>query len=515
MISSVAITLIETPLALLRSKDGENVNACRTNYPKISQLMIAGLLRSRLPELGLSPEVRVVDMKGRDPKKVEPYGEVFYGEARLDKLRLGMSFEDVREDLLESDIVGLTANFTQEANVICDFIRFSKSISDARVIVGGSDAIARPAHYLAAGADAVLLGEGEVAGPKVVAALVKGGDLRAIDGIAYIVDGGIRNQGSPKSQISMEDVAYPALDIARLDEYYEDHEGSLPSGVRPPLMYFESSRGCKMVCTFCTTPYLRKGYRAMSTGRIEQWFDHFQKFGISTILLTEDNLLSRLHYSGGREEILEIFRLMRARRFAWEFSNGFEIGKLADARGNIDYELIDVMFSSRSVGDRFVGCYRSFMPIESLRDDGPKQFKKLRTWDIEKEILRAIAAAGLPAFGFGIMVGFVDDTPETLKITAQRCDELRAACFEANSRATQHFQIFNNILLPGTPNFQKFSERTDYDICAHPELFNFYTSILNGDHFGHWDNYRERQSLATILNGHLAQHNWTRTGKYY
>jgi hypothetical protein len=515
MTSSAAITLIETPLALLRSKDGENVNAFRTNYPKISQLIIAGFLRNRLPDLGIYPEIRFIDMKGRDPKKVEPYGEVRYGEATLDKLRVGMSFDDVRNDISDSDIVGLTANFTQEANVICDFARFAKSVSNAKIIVGGSDAIARPAHYLSSGADVVILGEGETVGPRVIAAFINGGELGAIDGIAYVDDQSIINHGQPTSQISMEDVAYPALDLARLDEYYEDHEGALPAGVRPPLMYFESSRGCKMVCSFCTTPYLRKGYRYMTTERIRQWLEFYRGFGITTLLLTEDNILSRLHYAGGRDEVLEIFRLLRDGKFAWEFSNGFEIGKLANSQGVLDYELIEAMFSCKPDRERLVGCYRSFMPIESLRDDGPKKFKKLRAWDVEKAILRAIAQAGLPAFGYGIMIGFVDDTPDTLRLTARRCEEIREACHEANPSAIQHFQIFNNILLPGTPNFTKNVRHTKYDVEEHPELSNFYTSTLDGLHFNHWDYYNERQTLAAALNGQGARRNWTETGKYY
>jgi hypothetical protein len=513
--SSVAITLIETPLALLRSTSGENHNAFRTNYPKIPQLMIAGLLRTRLPDLGIIPEIRIIDMKGRDPKKTEIYGEVRYGDTQLHKLRIGMSFEDVRGHLVESDIIGLTANFTQEANVIRDFIRFAKSTSDTKIIVGGSDAIARPTHYLSAGADVVIQGEGEIAGPKVIEVLINGGDLRAIDGIAYAVDGSVTNQGQPISPVSMEDVAYPALDLARLDEYYEDHEGTLPADVRLPLMYLETSRGCKMVCTFCTTPYLRKGYRYMSTARIQQWLVYYRRFGISTILLSEDNLLSRLHFPGGREEILEIFQILRAYDFAWEFINGFEIGKLADVNGVIDYELIEAMFSSCVRGDRLIGCFRSYIPVESLRDDAPKKYKKLRTWDIEKEILRAIADAGLPALGFGIMIGFVDDTPETLKLTAQRCTELRELCEKANPAAIQHFQFFNNILLPGTPNFSKHLKYAKYDISAHPELFNFYTSIVDGHHFEHSEYYRERQNLTAILNGDHAQRNWVETGKYY
>ena len=280
-------------------------------------------------------------------------------------------------------------------------------------------------------------------------------------------------------------------------------------------MYFETSRGCKMVCTFCTTPYLRKGYRAMSVGRIQRWLDYFRDFGISTILLTEDNVLSRLHYPGGREEVLEIFRLLRAGGFTWEFSCGFEIGKLADANGAIDHELIDAMFSSTTIGGRLVGCFRSYVPLELLREDAPRKYKKLRAWDVEKEILRTIVDAGLPAMGFGIMIGLVDDAPEDLKLTAKRCRELRSVCEKANPNAIQHYQIFNNILLPGTPNFSKHRGCMGHDIGEHPELFNFYTSVVDGKYFAHWEFYRERQHMTSVLNGQQARRNWAETGKYY
>ena len=226
-------------------------------------------------------------------------------------------------------------------------------------------------------------------------------------------------------------------------------------------------------------------------------------------------MLSRLLEPGGREDILEIFRMLRELEIAWEFSTGFEIGKLADVEGRVDYELIDAMFGSRMIDGRFVGCYRAYIPVETLRDDGPRKFKKLRPWEIEKDILRSVTAAGLPASGYGIMIGLVDDSPEALKLTMARCEELREACEDANPKAIQHFQIFNNIPLPGTPNFRKHFNRARYDVNTDPELWNFYTSVLDGDHFEYWENLRERQVLDMSLNGQQARSNWNSAGKYY
>jgi hypothetical protein len=54
-----------------------------------------------------------------------------------------------------------------------------------------------------------------------------------------------------------------------------------------------------------------------------------------------------------------------------------------------------------------------------------------------------------------------------------------------------------------------------HDIEEHPELFNFYTSVVDGSHLKHWQFYNERQDLMASLNGRQAQQRWAQTGKYY
>lgn len=511
----VRIVLIDTPLALLTTERGENVNALRTNHPKAPQLMVAGILRERLPALGIDPEIKIIDMKAVEPKGMDVYGTVQYGPVRLQKVRVGMSFDAVRDDIADSDIIGLTANFTQEAGVTRDFMKFAKSVSDATIIVGGSDAIARSEFYLRSGADIVVKGEGEIIGPRLVNALVKREDLRGISGIAFQnCESMVLNPALPEDTIDANEIMFPALDLVDLDQYNESHEGTLPPTVKLPLMYFESSRGCKQVCTFCTTPYLRKGYRYMSPDQVAHWLNYFKQFGLSTLMLSEDNLLSRLHFDGGRSEVLEFFQLMRENGFAWEFINGFEIGKLIGSDGELDYELIESMFSNDG-GDPLVGCFRAYVPLESLRDDAPSRYKKLKPWDREKEIIRAITEAGIPAFGFGVIIGFPDDTEDTLSLTLRRCEELRKLCYKTNPNIVQYFQIFCNILLPGTGDFWKHSKRLAYDINEHPELFNFYTSIINGDRLDHQAFAQARRNMIAHLNEPQALMVWNKRGKYY
>ncbi|MEW6329289.1 MAG: hypothetical protein AB1468_04180, partial [Candidatus Micrarchaeota archaeon] len=138
------IKLFATLGVLLRwKKDGKNICGVRTNEPKLTQhvvkTMLENGLRADFPDI--KPKIDIIDMKMMAPVREEKYGEVAYGARMIEKYRIGASFSDAKEQIKQTDIVGLTANFTQEARVIADFIAFAKQINpNAFIIIGGSDA---------------------------------------------------------------------------------------------------------------------------------------------------------------------------------------------------------------------------------------------------------------------------------------------------------------------------------------------------------------------------------------
>ncbi len=332
------ITLIHCPAVKLTT-DGYNLGAVRTHFPKISQLMLAAIIEKNFPDL----RVRIVDMKTLD-RREEKYKEIRYGNKTIEAYRVGLPFSELEDTITDSDALVFTSNFTQEAGVIGDLIEYGKRVNPkVKVWVGGSDAMVqrgevdRHRYFYSRGADHVATGDGEVTLP-------------------YL----IRGQSSAHNTIipDFDQVPEPALHLINLSDYTESHEGGLPAGVTPPLMYLETSRGCRQSCDFCSTPFTKGRYRYMSTERIERTLQHFLDFGIRSLLLIEDNILSRLDLPTGRAEVLSWFALMREKGFVWEFANGVEIGKL-EKDGELDEELIETMFGY----DGTVGCYRSYIPL--------------------------------------------------------------------------------------------------------------------------------------------------------
>lgn len=225
----------------------------------------------------------------------------------------------------------------------------------------------------------------------------------------------------------------------------------------------------------------------------------------------EDSILGRLDFPNGREDVIEIFRLMRYHKFAWQFANGIEVGKLWG-----DDELINILFGCEGRGNKRVGCYRAYIPLERLTDTAPKECGKLRPWKEMKEIVKDVVLAGVPTLNFGVIIGMPNDTIHTMETTLHRCQEIRDMCLGIRSEKELriYFNIFCNILLPGTPDYKKYSGKLAFSPEEHPELWNFYTPVINGV-LNYIDIAKWREKIAKNLNGEDAFEFWKKTARYY
>jgi anaerobic magnesium-protoporphyrin IX monomethyl ester cyclase len=124
-----------------------------------------------------------------------------------------------------------------------------------RVAVNGSDAADRPALYLAAGADAVILGEGEAALMDVVAAWTADRDAR-LDGIAGLALAGVRHTAPRAGLHDLDAVPLPAWDLVDAEAYR-----SAWTGAHGRLSWnMVTSRGCPYGCNWCAKPIFGRRY---------------------------------------------------------------------------------------------------------------------------------------------------------------------------------------------------------------------------------------------------------------
>jgi len=513
------LKLVEVPTASLKI-DGERLGTDRVRTPVPTQPVLLPSLEAGLTNLGYDVNTEIINMKLGNAIE-QRKGVINLEGLTLENYILGIPFESIDDQIRQTHVLGLTSNFSYSSGIVADFIRHAKKINPGVIIVvGGADASVRQEYYLSGGADAIIIGEGENNGHFVIDALLQGKSLQNIARVAFRNNNGIVKtiEGIGNDPVKLDELPFPALDRISLADYLDTGEGPLITGAFPPLWAYETSRGCKQVCHFCTTPFLKPGYRTMSLNKIAQYFAYMKKAGVRTIISNEDNILSRMHTKDyardplGREEVLQYARLIRETSLPFEFANGLEIGKLADENGIPDQELIDALFYHKINSDgSFSGTYRCYIPLENLTDKGIRSLRKLRLYDTEKAILEAIAKTKVPMLNFGVIVGLPAETPESIAQTMGKCYEIKKAITNISPNTDLYFNFFMFAPLPGTPDFRLNQNRMVASVDAQPELWSFYVSGINGNHYSAREMTLLRREMSREINGTNAM--WVYDGQ--
>jgi len=164
-------------------------------------------------------------------------------------------------DLLQKgppSILGVYANLMTRPNVV-EILRVAKE-SGWHTVVGGPEPGAYVEEYLAAGADVVVIGEGELTLEELVPALQKQAfeSLNTIDGIAFRAAGGSVVRTKPREQIKdIDSQPWPdreSIDVARYVDVWREHHGM-------GSVSLITARGCPYHCRWCSHEVFGKTHR--------------------------------------------------------------------------------------------------------------------------------------------------------------------------------------------------------------------------------------------------------------
>ncbi|MGB0369539.1 MAG: B12-binding domain-containing radical SAM protein, partial [Flavobacteriales bacterium] len=157
-------------------------------------------------------------------------------------------------------IVAIYVNLVTKVNVIklMKFIRSQESLSETKIVLGGPDVTYNTNNYLKAGADFVVIGEGEQTMLEVVEHLQNGKHQKEeISGIAYLESG---EEIKTKSRVKMKELAdlpWPdrkAIDLTKYIDVWKHHHGQSTVSV-------STQRGCPYTCKWCSTAVYGQSYR--------------------------------------------------------------------------------------------------------------------------------------------------------------------------------------------------------------------------------------------------------------
>jgi radical SAM superfamily enzyme YgiQ (UPF0313 family) len=157
-------------------------------------------------------------------------------------------------------VVGIAVNLMTKRNAL-QMIAMAKA-AGARVVLGGPEPPHYADEYLNAGADVVVIGEGE----QTLEALLKSPDLEGVDGIVF--RGG---RTTPRAQIADLDAQpFPdraSVDIERYLAAWRSKHGFAPVSLI-------TARGCPYTCTWCSRSVFGTTHRRRSPQNVADEVEH-------------------------------------------------------------------------------------------------------------------------------------------------------------------------------------------------------------------------------------------------
>jgi radical SAM superfamily enzyme YgiQ (UPF0313 family) len=241
--------------------------------------------------------------------------------------------------------------------------------------------------------DVVVLGEGDETVVEVTQALLEGGGLGSIAGIAVKQNGRVRKtrkRNGPKAFDTIQN--YRLIRGFCRFRWLDKLRRS-----RIPLLTVQSSRGCPYHCRFCIADTMFDGFRRRSIDSLIEDLRDKRPYG-KELMFVDNYFGADISYT----------KRMLKRIIHEDF--GFDIITLSRIEITRDPELLQLM--------RLAGVTSVYVGIESIQPETLKDYAKRQTVDQIRAAIRMFHRHGFRLSG-SFVVGADSDTLQTIEATVQ------------------------------------------------------------------------------------------------
>lgn len=159
----------------------------------------------------------------------------------------------------QADIVAIYSNLMTKVEVIklMKILKTDAQYGFPTIALGGPDISYNLENYLKAGAEYLIIGEGEETMAELHDAIVNNTDITQVAGLAYLKDGLVTKT---KPRVKMKDLSVlplPNREAIPMDKYlntWKDNHGM-------SSMTVSTQRGCPYTCKWCSTAVYGQSYR--------------------------------------------------------------------------------------------------------------------------------------------------------------------------------------------------------------------------------------------------------------
>ena len=321
-------------------------------------------------------------------------------------------------------IVGLAVNLMTKRNVL-KMIAMAKQ-RGARVVIGGPDPPHHAEAYLSAGADVVVIGEGEQTLEELIVALrSSAAELSSIDGIAFKRDDGTIVRTGPRTLLAdLDRQPHPDREAIDLDRYLAAWRERHGVGTVSLI----TARGCPYTCTWCSRSVFGETHRRRSIANVADEVEAIVDRYHPERLWYADDVFA-IHRSWTINYAAELER--RRIRLPFECISRAE---------RIDDEVAEALKS--------LGCFRVWIGSESGSQRILDAMKRRVSVDQVREAAARLRRAGIEV-GMFIMLGY----------DGERLEDLQATVDHLKSTAPDIFLTTVSYPIKGTPYYQQVADR--------------------------------------------------------
>lgn len=297
------------------------------------------------------------------------------------------------ENRFDVAAIGFVAGYYQHQKVmrLCEAVK--RATPSPFLVLGGHGPTPEPAFYMkVTGADAVVMGEGELPFLNLLSALQAGAPLKDVKGIAYRDGDEIFVNPRQKPISDLDSIPLPYYEALPMEYYVSKRLYNMTPTDR--MLFMVGSRGCNYTCNFCQR--IEAGIRFRSPESIVGEIQKYQRDYEITYVAFMDELFM---FSEKR-----VFELTEAFLKAGLKIKYFCTGRLNIVNSNI----LDMMKRS--------GCVYIDYGIEQFDNKALAAMNKKLTEDQIIKGIELTQSKGFPII-LDILFGNIGDTKETLRKT--------------------------------------------------------------------------------------------------
>lgn len=319
--------------------------------------------------------------------------------------------------------------------------------NEVTILVGGPHATAVPEESLQSSAiDILVYGEGE----RTIVDIWKGKKLSEIRGIYYKDNGKVVKTTLRELIPSLDDLPFLAVDLYESKFY---HSAKQLSKATPNFQY-ESSRGCKGVCTFCNKNISGTRFRMKSPERVVSEIEYILSHGYKEIRFVDDQ------FNADIDRAIKICELIIKKnlKFPWSLASGIRV------------DTVNEEFFRMA---KKAGCHQMGIGFEAGTQESLNSIKKGITLEQSLNCMKLLRKVGIETIGFFIL-GLPEDTEESMEETINFALKLRPDFAKATILipfpGTTLFRQYEQKGLIKTREWDKYNFHLVKEIYKHPTL---------------------------------------------